>query len=148
MLKRYLPYLAFAVVVVACGKDKLESRPSLKIKGVNGSEIPPGAELIINLEFTDKEGDLGGGIITYVRNRLNSKPITDPNSNDKADTVNQILPDFPKTTTGEIQLKISNAFMTEDPFDNDTMFFKIYVADINNNVSDTLTTGTVIDRQN
>ena len=148
MLKRYLPYLVFAVVVVACGKDKLQSKPTLKLKGVNGTEIPPGAELIINLEFTDKEGDLGGGIITYVRNRLNVKPITDPNSNDKADTVNQILPEFPKTTTGEIQLKISNAFMSEDPFDNDTMFFKIYVADINNNVSDTLTTETVIDRQN
>lgn len=148
MLKRFLPYLAFAVVVVACGKDKLQSKPTLKIKGTNGTEIPPGGELIINLEFTDKEGDLGGGIITYVRNRLNAKPITDPNSNDKADTVNQILPEFPKTTTGEIQLKISNAFMSEDPFDNDTMFFKIYVADINNNVSDTLTTETVIDRQN
>lgn len=148
MLKRYLPYLVFAVVVVACGKDKLQSKPTLKIKGVNGTEIPVGAELVINLEFTDKEGDLGGGMITYVRNRLNVKPITDPNSNDKADTVNQILPDFPKTTTGEIQLKISNAFMSEDPFDNDTMFFKIYVADINNNVSDTLTTVTVIDRQN
>lgn len=148
MLKRCLLYLVVAVVAVACGKDKLQTKPTLKIKGVNGTEIPPGGELVINLEYTDKEGDLGGGIITYVRNRLNVKPITDPNSNDKADTVARVLPDFPKATSGEIVLRIENAFMSEDPFDNDTMFFKIYVKDVANNVSDTITTGTVIDRQN
>ena len=148
MLKRYVPFLLLATVLVACDKNKLETTPVIEIKNINTTEVLPGQELVITLLYKDKEGDLGGGLITYIRNRLNSKPISDPASNDKADTVQRILPNFPKTTSGDIELKIDNAFMTEDPFENDTMIFKIFVADAANNVSDTVVTGTVIDRQN
>jgi hypothetical protein len=148
MLKRYVPFLLLATVLVACDKNKLETTPVIEIKNINTTEVLPGQELVITLLYKDKEGDLGGGLITYIRNRLNSKPISDPASNDKADTVQRILPNFPKTTSGDIELKIDNAFMTEDPFENDTMIFKIFVVDAANNVSDTIVTGTVIDRQN
>ncbi|MBL7698060.1 MAG: hypothetical protein JNK79_07870 [Chitinophagaceae bacterium] len=161
MLKRYLPYLAFAVVVVACDKNKLETRPSLKIKNVNTSEVFPGQQLIVTLEYKDKEGDLGNGFVTYVRNRLNGTPL-DPLL-DKTDTVERPLPDFPKTTTGDIEVKIDYAFMDEDPGTpeipatpttpaipavpvNDTMIFKFYVKDAEGNVSDTLSTGTIVER--
>ena len=133
---------------VACDKNKLETTPVIEIKNINTTEVAPGQELVITLLYKDKEGDLGGGLITYVRNRLNLKPISDPASNDKADTVQRILPNFPKTTSGDIELRIDNAFMTEDPFENDTMIFKIYVSDAANNVSDTVVTSTVVDRQN
>lgn len=146
MLKRCLPWFVLAFVVVACNKD-FNTRPSISIRNINATEIPPGAQLIITLEYTDKEGDLGGGIITYVRNRLNVRPIPDAASNDKTDTVERLLPDFPKTASGDIEIKIDNQFMSEDPFDNDTMVFKFYVKDVEGNVSDTISTGTVIDRQ-
>jgi hypothetical protein len=148
MLKKYLPFILIVAVVVACSKDKLQSRPSLKLKGVNTSEVGPGQTLDIKLEYKDKEGDLGGSTITYIRNRMNLKPIPDPNSNDKVDTVHASLAAFPKTSTGEIDIIISKNFLDEDPFDNDTMFFKIYVQDLANNVSDTVTTGTIVERQN
>lgn len=148
MLKRYLLFLLVAMAFVACDKNKLETTPVIEIKNINTTEVLPGQELIITLLYKDKEGDLGGGLITYIRNRLNAKPIPDAASNDKADTVQRILPNFPKTTSGDIELKIDNAFMTEDPFENDTMIFKIFVSDAANNVSDTVVTGTVIDRQN
>jgi hypothetical protein len=153
MLKRYLIPLLIVLVAVACDKNKLETRPSLKIKDVNTTEVFPGQQLVITLEYTDKEGDLGGGVMTYVRNRLNVTPIPDAPSNDKADTVERILPDFPKTTSGQIEVKIDQTFMDEDPgkdstYVNDTMFFKLYVKDAVGNVSDTVTTGTVLERHN
>lgn len=148
MLKRYLPFLLVVTVVVACSKDKLQTKPSLKIKGYNATELVPGRDLEIKLEYLDKEGDLGGGKITYIRTRLNIKPIPDAASNDKADIDSIALPDFPKTSTGEIDLRIANGFLSEDPFDNDTMTFKIFVKDANGNVSDTAVTSTIVDRQN
>lgn len=135
-------------VLAACGKNKLNTKPSIEIKNVNTTDVLPGQQLVINLNFKDKEGDVGSGLLTYVRERLNIKPIQDPASNDKADTTRSILPDFPKTTSGEIELKIDGAFMSEDPFENDTMNFKIYVTDVAGNTSDTLIVGPVVDKQN
>ena len=148
MVKRYVPVIILLLVLVACGKNKLNTRPSIEIKNVNTTDVLPGQQLVINLNYKDKEGDLGGGLITYVRQRLNIKPIQDPQSNDKADTTRSILPDFPKTTSGEIELKIDGTYMSEDPFENDTMNFKIYVSDVAGNTSDTLTVGPVVDKQN
>ncbi|HUQ66248.1 MAG TPA: hypothetical protein VM101_08840 [Flavitalea sp.] len=148
MLKRYLPLIVVAFGIVACSKDKLNTRPSLEIKNINTTDVLPGQQLVINLNYKDKEGDLGSGLITYIRDRLNIKPIPDAASNDKADTTRSPLPDFPKTTSGEIQLKIDGTFMSEDPFENDTMTFKIYVTDVAGNVSDTLLVGPVVDKQN
>lgn len=148
MLKRYLPLFLLVLVIVACDKNKLNTNPSIEIKNINTTEVLPGNLLIVNLTYEDKEGDLGGGTITYIRDRLNLKPIPDAPSNDKADTIIRLLPDFPKTTSGEIELKIDGAFMSEDPFENDTMNFKIFVNDVAGNVSDTVTTGTVVEKQN
>jgi len=148
MVKRYLPVIIVLLVLVACGKNKLNTRPSIEIKNVNTTDVLPGQQLVIDLNYKDKEGDLGGGLITYVRERLNIKPIQDPQSNDKADTTRSILPDFPKTTSGEIELKIDGTYMSEDPFENDTMNFKIYVTDVAGNTSDTFVVGPVVDKQN
>ena len=147
MLKRYLPAILVVLIFAACDKNKLNTKPSIEIKNVNTTDVLPDQELVIGLNYKDKEGDLGGGLITYIRERLNIKPIQDPQSNDKADTTRSILPDFPKTTSGEIELKIPAAFMSEDPFDNDTMNFKIYVTDVAGNSSDTVIVGPVVDKQ-
>jgi hypothetical protein len=148
MLKRYLLFLLVASVVMACSKDKLSTKPSIRIKNINTTEVFPGTDLRISLEFKDKEGDLGGGILTYIRNRTNIKPIPDATSNDKNDTVEYIIPIFPKTSTGDIDLNIQNSFLSEDPFDNDTMFFKIFVKDVAGNLSDTVQTESIVERQN
>ena len=147
MLKRYLLLIVIAVGIVACGKDKLNTNPSIEIKNVSVTDVMPGQETVITLGYKDKEGDLGGGLITYIRNRTNIKPIPEETLNGKTDTVERILPDFPKTTSGDIEVRIENAFMSEDPFDNDTMFFKIFVKDVAGNVSDTVSTGTLVDKQ-
>jgi hypothetical protein len=148
MLKRYLLFFLVVIVVAGCSKDKLESKPAIDLKSINSTEVFPGMDLLIVLEYRDKEGDLGNGTITYIRNRLNAKPIPDAASNDKADTITTLLPEFPKTSSGDIQLRIVNGFLSEDPFDNDTMNFKIFVKDVAGNVSDTLLTENIVERQN
>jgi hypothetical protein len=147
MLKRYLPVIIVLLAFIACDKNKLNTKPSIEIKHVNTTDVLPDQFLVIDLEYKDKEGDLGNGLITYIRERLNIKPIQDAQSNDKADTTRSILPDFPKTSTGQIELKIPGSFMSEDPFDNDTMNFKIFVTDVAGNSSDTVTVGPVVDKQ-
>jgi hypothetical protein len=156
MLKRYLPWFVLAFVVVACSKNSLETRPSIKIKNINSTEVFPNQQLVISLEFDDKEGDLGGGTVTHIRNRLNIKGF-DPLF-DKTDTVASPLPDFPKTTTGEIEVRIDYSHLDEDPGTpdlpgapgipvNDTMTFKLFVTDIAGNVSDTVVTDQIVERK-
>ena len=74
MLKRYLPLVVVLLAFVACDKNKLNTRPSIEIKNVNTTDVLPGQQLVINLNYKDKEGDLGNGLITYIRERLNIKP--------------------------------------------------------------------------
>ena len=154
MFKRYTPYIFLVIILVACSKDKLQTRPSIKLQDMNGTEFPldPGTfeipDLVINLEYDDKEGDLGGGILTYIRTRLNVDPIENPASNDKLDTIRSVLPDFPETSTGDMQLTIPGSFLVEDPRDNDTMTFSIFVQDVAGNISDTIVTPTIVQRKN
>lgn len=156
MLRRLFPFLLLLTVLVSCSKDKPSTKPSIKFKSINGTDFLAESVVNISLDYTDKEGDLGNGIITYIRDRINLKPITDPASNDKADTIQSALPDFPKTSTGEITLRIPGSFLDEDPLPqndsanasiyNDTVVFKIFVQDVAGNVSDTITTPEVVQR--
>jgi len=141
MVKRTLTFLSLALVF-ACSKDTLETKPTIKVKKVNSTQIVQGSLLRITVEFSDKEGDLGAGELTYVRNRLNIRPV--PGAFDKADTARYPLPEFPNRETGEIDVDIPYDFMDEDPNDNDTMSFKLMVIDRAGNKSDTITTGQVV----
>lgn len=141
MLKRYSFLWVVAVLVFACSKDTLETKPSIAIKSINSTEIYPGMDLVILLEYKDKEGDLGNGLLTYLRERLN---IHYPVLNDLADSISYTIPDFPKTSEGEIQVIIPGGFLDENPNQNDTVQFKLLVQDLGGNTSDTLTTPVIV----
>lgn len=145
MTSRILTILS-VFFLFACSKDKLETKPSIKVKSVNSDIIIPGSLLRIKLEFSDKEGDLSQGELTYIRERTNTRPI--PGGFDKADTARYPLPEFPVKSTGEIQIDIPYDFLDENPNENDTMFFRISVIDRAGNASDTISTGSIIALQN
>jgi hypothetical protein len=128
----------------ACQKNKFLTKPTISIKDINSTEIRQGSSLKITLECTDKEGDVGGGQLTYIRVRTNTIPIPNPAVNDKADTAYYTVPAYPKTDKVDIELTIPYDFMNEDPNRNDTMFFRITVKDIQNHQSDTIATKTVV----
>ena len=138
----------FLFTALSCNKDKFQTKPTIEIKSLSNDEVRPGETLEIRMEFTDKEGDLSDGILTYIRIRTNTRAIPNPGINDKVDTVFSAIPEFPTTTKGDIFLNIPYNFMDEDPGRNDTMFFKITVKDIKNNTSDTISTATVVAKQN
>jgi hypothetical protein len=133
---------------MACSKDTFETRPTIKVKDLSSEVIVLNSSLDITLEYTDKEGDLGNGELTYIRVRQNIKGIPQPGQNDQTDTVHYPIPVFPPKTKGEIVVTIPYGFMSEDPNDNDTMIFKLSVIDIRGNKSDTVTTKSVVAKQN
>jgi hypothetical protein len=145
----------FTIIINAsCSKGNFKTTPTLKVNKLNATEILAPAlagsgarDLRITLEVTDKEGDGGGGVITYVRIRTNIRPIPNPGANDKADTVRYTVPAFPKTPKSELEITVPYSFMDEDPGRNDTMFFKISLKDAGGHLSDTVSTVSVVARQ-
>ncbi|HEX6193149.1 MAG TPA: hypothetical protein VFZ42_12330 [Chitinophagaceae bacterium] len=136
------------MVLTSCGKDKFQTKPTLEIKSISTKEVPvPNGTMTIRLTFTDKEGDLGNGTLTYIRIRTNGIPISDPNNNDKIDTIRTPVPNFPSKNTGEMDVFFDYNFLNEDPIRNDTMYFKFSVEDRGGNTSDTISSPLIVARQ-
>lgn len=58
-MKTPISLLAIVVfVLVACGKDKFLTVPSLRLKFKSTDVVPMNGSLRLILEFTDKEGDV------------------------------------------------------------------------------------------
>ena len=131
------------LIITACNKDKFQTTPTIKIKDINSDVITPGGTLKITVQSSDKEGDEGGGVLTYIRVRTSVAIPT----NDQADTVNYDIPSFPKTPQKDIQVNVDYGFMNEDPLRNDTMYFKFTLRDVAGNQSDTVTTKPVVAKQ-
>jgi hypothetical protein len=144
----YLVGIILILFMIGCGKDKFQTKPTVSVKEIGPTDVTgPNGELKIKLECTDKEGDEGQGVLTYIRIRTNSTPIPQPGIYDKADTVQTPIPSFPKTQKVEMELTIPYGFLDEDPNKNDTMFFKITIRDSQNNQSDTITTSSIVAKQ-
>lgn len=127
------------LLVVACGKDKLETRPSLKFRSISANPVPKGAlELYIEFDYADKEGDIGKHIF-FQRIRLNrNPPITR-----RIDTFTIPVPKLPvPKTDGQIRLRLQDTEFQDDqddtPPENDTLTFRFALTDMADNTSDTL----------
>jgi hypothetical protein len=144
--------LAFSlalIVFVACSKDKFETRPSLEIKSISPNPMPKNSvPLEIELEYTDKEGDLGIDSAIYVRKiRINQDKV----GKTLRDSFWLKLPDdVPKKTKGTIKLTLdfeSYAKSADDPGNPpapDSLIFRFALRDKAMNVSDTVESGLVI----
>jgi len=130
-------------VVIACSKDKFETKPLIEIRSYNSKVIPQHGTLTIRVDYFDKEGDLGGGEFFAARERLNIFPLG-PNS-DRPDTLRYTLPDFPARDKGEISIQLNyDDFLKESFIENDTIQFRLAVTDIKGNKSDTITTEKIV----
>lgn len=135
--------LSLAFVLFSCGKDKFATKPLIEIRSYSSKTVPPGGQLTIRLNYFDKEGDLGKGAFWAARYRLNAFPL--PRGEDRADTLNYLLPEYPAKNQGEVILQLDyNTFLKESTTQNDTIFFRIAVTDINGNKSDTISTDPIV----
>jgi hypothetical protein len=152
MIKKLVPLFILLVTFAACSKDKFETKPTLTVK--NQSRVVPAdneAIFFVNLEFTDKEGDLSGirdSSIYYQAVLLNVRSVIGgPNYPPAFGS----LPEFPEKRSGEIELRLDRfAYYKQIQNNqggndaNDTIVFRIAVKDRAGNVSDTVTTEPIV----
>lgn len=140
--------LVIAVVSAACDKNKFQTKPTLTLKSMNGNVIPAGAALVLDFEFTDKEGDISDTLFIK-KERINAIKV--PTLRDNFELP---VPSFPERSQGEIQVTmehqnylVSAITPPRDPQGNpynDTLMIKFALKDKANNVSDTVTVGPIV----
>ncbi len=133
-----------ALAVIACGKDKFETVPKLRLKSVSPDIVQVNGTLRVNVEYTDQEGDVSDSLF-IVRQRLNKKgPVTMPVSP-------YDIPGFPTKSKGEFEITLEYQrhlivglspirIPGSNPPKNeiDTLMLKIVAKDNAGNKSDTL----------
>lgn len=143
MKRSFLIAAIVAIVIVACEKNKFETRPQITIKSIDPTVIPLGGSLSIRLEYTDKQGDLGKDTLISIRRRLNRRGLT--NAGSSPDTLHNIIPDFPNKGKGEFEIKFDGPrYLRQSDIENDSILFRFVAKDRGGNVSDTITTGTIV----
>jgi hypothetical protein len=137
--------------IIACSKDSVDTKPSLKIESVSSDIIAKNQDLNVTMSFTDKEGDVNDTLF-IIRTRTNKRgPVT-------LKPLALKVPDFPSKTKGEITANLSysnhltlqlsplsipgNASQNEP----DTLILKFVLKDKEKNVSDTATANVIVQR--
>ena len=141
--------LIIFVGMIACGKDKFETKPQLTLRSVSPEVVQVNGTLRLNIEYTDKEGDVSDSLL-IVRQRLNVRgPIQlAPSPYD--------IPEFPHTDKGEFEISLAYQaglifglpplrIPGSNPVKNeiDTLRLKIVAKDKAGNKSDTLVVNNV-----
>jgi len=131
--------------IIACGKDKFETKPQLEYLSRNTEVVEVSQPLRLNIEFRDKEGDVSDTLF-IVRQRLNKKGTV------QLPASFYLIPDFPKTDKGEFEITLDysqhlTSALTAIPIPGsgnpskkevDTLRIKIVARDLGGNKSDTL----------
>lgn len=132
------------ILLTACGKDKFETKPTIKIKSAT-EFVNVGESFSAILNFTDKEGDVDS-VIYVIRERINQggkRMVSD----------DYPVPQFPNTSKGEIQVTLDYSLQLTQGFtalvlggvkQSDTMNIKFVLKDRANNLSDTAIVSKVV----
>lgn len=133
--------ITVTIVAIACKKDQFTTRPQLKFKSVNGELILSNQSLVFLLQVTDKEGD----IKSHIWSEKVSRHCADTETTDSLN-----IPDgFPQRKY--VDAEIEYAYETPpkcvaNSAVDDTCYFKFWIKDEAGNVSDTVTSPTIIIR--
>jgi len=134
--------LIIALGMIACDKDKFQTVPQLTLRSISPEVVGVGNNLQINVEYTDKEGDVSDSLF-IIRQRLNKKrPVTSAESP-------YDIPTFPTMGKGEFEITLGyythlTFNLTPIPIPGmskneiDTLRLKIVAKDKAGNKSDTL----------
>jgi hypothetical protein len=150
-MKKVLLYSLLVAGIIACSKDKFETRPTLEFKSANTNVVPQNSGLRVTLSYTDKEGDIDS--VYVFRQRLNKKsPIG-------ASTLEFPVPsDFKNETKGDLVLTmdyVNNLTLQLSPInipgsgnlkEPDTLALKFLLKDKADHVSDTVIRNFIIIR--
>ena len=102
-MKRVLFYSILVIGVLSCSKDSFETKPSLEYKSSSTDVVPQNSALRVDLNYTDKEGDLDSAIV--YRKRLNKRgPLT------ASPIAYAMPPGFKAEPKGEVVLTLDYSF--------------------------------------
>ena len=153
-MKKLFLFFSISALVLACDKDKFETKPTLEVKSTSSDYVPKGNNnaLRVTLEFTDKEGDVSDSVI-LLRQRLNIKNTVISNP------IKYSIPSYPSITKAEIEVildynngltfgfpAISIPGTSPTQYEPDTMALKFVVRDAKGNQSDTATAHVIVER--
>ena len=146
MKAKLLITTAAAVCITACSKDKYTTKPQLEFKSVNSDVVGPGQQLIITLKYTDREGDIQNYI--YVQRKVLNDCINDTLG--QAQNIPSNVPEK-SNASGEIVIRYSYSPDVTYPLigepscvGNDTCIYRFALADKAGNVSDTISSPTIV----
>lgn len=138
-------------VLFACSKDKFQTNPQISLKLVTNDVVPINGSTTIELNYTDKEGDISDTLF-LVKLRQNKTVVPTIN-----DTIAFQIPSFPKYDKGEISVPLSYqthlvSAVNPPPIPGanppqsqpDTLIMRIWIHDEAGHPSDTITTGKII----
>lgn len=145
MRTKLLVFGLTVVAFVACSKDGSNSKPSIELVSISSNVVPVNGSLQINLEYSDKEGDVSDSLFVK-KIRLNQKtaPLT------LRDSFRLVIPSFTPRSKGVLQLDLDyqnyliSAANPGNPPEPDTVIFKFNLRDKAKNISDTLVTEPII----
>lgn len=147
-MKKIFFYSLVLVVVAACGKDKFETKPQLKLISGSDQVVPLGGTYQLVVEYTDKEGDVSDSIFIK-KTRVNQRAA----ASNLFPQLKLNIPEFPEKTKGEITVNINhNLILSANPApslpgggrESDTLQLKVVVKDKAGNFSDTLVVNNVV----
>jgi hypothetical protein len=147
MKTKLLILLAIPALFYACKKDSFTTKPQISIKSISNTTLHQGDLLLFQLEFTDKEGDIQD---TLWVQKISKKCPTSPGAQFLSKNK---VPDFTPTSNLKGVLEFGYGYNANIPGystisgcsnQNDTAYFKFWLKDKANNVSDTITSGDIV----
>jgi hypothetical protein len=150
---RRILFIGSFLLIAACSKDKVATKPSIKISRLSTGVVANGSDLTVELDFTDKEGDISNSIfIQKIRTNKRVVPTI-------RDSFSLPIAAYPGQSIGNILLHLNyqnhliaavNPPTTGNPpvFENDTLILKFVLRDLGGHTSDTVSTSTVVINRN
>jgi hypothetical protein len=139
MKNKHFLLLFLLISVFACTKNN-SGKPTISIESAT-SVVPVDGTMEIKLKFTQSNGKLSGGTFIAIRQRLNIIPT--PPSDQLADTIPGVIPEFPDKDKGEFVFSLPWNNLHEYDVRNDTIAFKFLAIDTENDSSDAVVTGPI-----
>jgi hypothetical protein len=140
MNSRLLILSILVLMILGCSKDNSQAGPTIGIKSYNSSVYNDNNGFNVTLTFSQKGGSPSGDSLTIIQHRRNQSYVPNP-----VDTFGTRLPITPSVDKAEFTANLQWQFIEFGiNGENDTCDFQFVLVDLNQNHSDTVSTGTVI----
>jgi hypothetical protein len=132
--------LCIFLLSLGCSKDSSQVGPTIGIKSYNSSVFNDNNGFNVVLTFSQKGGSPAGDSLIIIQHRLNQSYVPNP-----VNTFFTRLPLTPPVDKAEFTANLQWQFIEYGiNGENDTCNFQFVLYDLNQNHSDTVSTGTVI----